>query len=136
MSDPLIHPSTTDIIEKVGLTIAAIIGLVYVLKWLSQTHLKALNDRITTLEVIIKERDGIIAARDRRIEELHAQHLDATIRYGHDMKAVAMMLMDNDKANRSVMRSILEAMDRHPCLHGLAPATNPGDETDRMQAHG
>lgn len=141
MADPLLSTPAADIIEKVGLTIATIVGLVYVLKWLSQAHLKALNDRITTLEAEITRRDALIAEREARIYAMHQAQLAAAITNAHDMKSIAMQLMANDKANRDVQRVLIEKLNTRPCMiedykpHPTPPPA-PAPETDRIHRHG
>lgn len=123
MADPLIPASAADIVEKIGLTIATIIGLVYVLKWLSQMHLKALNDRITTLEGVTKEKDAIIAKREEKIDQQQREHMATVITHAHDMKSLVMQLLANDKANRDFMREhqqvvvgLFERLGSRPCM--------------------
>lgn len=123
MADPLVPTSASDIVEKVGLTIATIIGLVYVLKWLSQTHLKALNDRITALEQVTREKDAIIATREEKIEAVQREHMATVVSHAHDMKALAVQLLANDKANRDFLREhqqvvvgLFERLGSRPCL--------------------
>jgi len=133
MADPLIPTSAADIIEKVGLTIATIVGLVYVLKWLSQMHLKALNDRITTLERVTREKDALlervtrekdalIEKREATITEVQRAHMDSVITHAHDLKALVMQLLANDKANRDFLREhqvvvvgLFERLGSRPC---------------------
>lgn len=138
--------------EKVGLTIATIIGLVYVLKWLSQMHLKALNDRITTLERVTKEKDALIEKRESKIEDVQRAHMDSVITYAHDLKSLVIQLLANDKANREFMRehqivvvNLFERLGNRPCLlpdYQPHPHRTPRPElpkvpeTDRVKPHG
>jgi hypothetical protein len=151
MADPLIPSSAADLVEKIGLTIATIIGLVYVLKWLSQMHLKALNDRITTLERVTREKEAIIEKREARIEAMQREHMDSVITYAHDLKSLVMQLLANDKANRDFLREhqvvvvgLFERLGNRPCQlpdyqpHPQQTKTPKPDlpkvpETDRIQ---
>lgn len=123
MADPLIPASTGDIVEKVGLAIATIIGLVYVLKWLSQAHLAALNGRITTLEGELVKKDALIAAREQKIDQQQQDHMATVITHAHDMKSLVMQLLANDKANRDFMREhhqvvigLFDKLGSRPCM--------------------
>jgi hypothetical protein len=141
MADPLIPTSAGDIVEKVGLTIATIIGLVYVLKWLSQMHLKALNDRITTLERVTREKEAIIEKREAKIEECQRAHMDSVITYAHDLKSLVMQLLANDKANREFLREhqvvvvgLFERLGSRPCqMPDYQPHAHPTPKPDLPQ---
>jgi hypothetical protein len=148
MADPILNYG--DLIEKVGLALATIVGLVLVLKWLSQLHLKALTDRIATLEIVVKEKDALIEKREKRIDDLQSQILSATISHAHDIKALVLQLLDNDKANREFLRAhqaivikLVEQVSIRPCMaedyrpHPAAkPDLPPVPATDRNQKHG
>lgn len=103
MADPILNYG--DMIEKIGLALATIVGLVLVLKWLSQLHLKALTDRITTLEQVVKEKDALIEKREQKIDDLQGQILAATIGHAHDLKALVLQMLANDKENREFLRA-------------------------------
>jgi hypothetical protein len=133
MADPLIAPGLIDIVEKVGVTLATILGLVYVLRWLSQMHLKALNERITTLERVVKERDAIIARREEKIDSQQREHMATVISNAQDMKALVVQLLANDKANRDFMREhqqvvvgMFDRLGMRPCMiDNFAPHPAP-----------
>ena len=135
-----------ELVEKIGLALATICGLVLALRWLSQQHLKALNTRITTLEAVIKQRDAQLDQRDKVIAELnvkidgmHKERLSAAIGYAHDMKSIAMQLMENDRLNREVQRALMTRLDSRPCLldpkHPDYPPHPEIPETERTQRH-
>jgi hypothetical protein len=134
------------VIEKVGLAIATILGLVYVLRWLSQAHLLALNSRITTLESVVAKRDNQIEAAQLQINMQANQH-------AHEMKDIAVRLATEIKENRAFNREqhavlvrLLDKLDSRPCMiaeyhpHPTPkPATHqdlPQPPTDRLQTHG
>ena len=129
MTDPLIPSSAAEIIEKVGLALATILGLVYVLRWLSQMHLLALNGRITTLESVVAKRDSQIEAAQLLLHTQSEQH-------AHEMKDIAVRLATEIKENRAFNREqhvvfvrLLDRMDARPCLmHGYEPHPTPKPE--------
>jgi hypothetical protein len=102
-----ISPSVAgEFIEKAGITVASIVGLLYVLRWLSYAHLAALNGRITTLEGVVKERDALIAERDKKIEELHGQMIARMETHAHDMQGIAVRMIHESSENRKFQRDI------------------------------
>jgi len=147
MTDPLNPFSIGEFIEKAGITVASIIGLLYVLRWLSYAHLAALNGRITTLEGVVKERDALIADRDKKIEELHNQMIARMETHAHDMQGIAVRMIQESAENRKFQREIhsstLEiisdfrqsrkcmAADYHPTDKKTPPELPSVPETDR-----
>ncbi len=108
-------PAISEIVEKVGMSVATIIGLVLVLKWVSQAYQKELLGRIANLENELKSRDAKIDEREKLI-------LARTDSYAHDMKSIAMQLIANDKANRELLRDyygaicgLSDRLDRRKC---------------------
>lgn len=155
MADPITSSETLlgfgKAVETVGYALAAILGLLYVLRWLSNTHLKALNDRQTTLE-------AVVAKRDAQIEAAQASMLIQAERHAHEMKDVAIRLANEIRDNRAFNREqhavlvrMLDKLDRRPCMladyephqHHSKPdprvtssAELPQPPTDRVQVHG
>jgi hypothetical protein len=106
MSDPLSPSFIGEFIEKAGITVASIIGLLYVVRWLSFAHLAALTGRIVTLEGVVKERDALIADRDKKIEELHQQMIARMETHAHDMQGIAIRMITESAENRKFQREI------------------------------
>lgn len=109
MPDPLNPNAIGELIEKAGITVASVVGLIVVVKWLSQVHLKALNDRITALESALKEKDQAIAERDKKIEKLHERMISIMEVHAHDMQSVALRMINESVENRKFQREIHEA---------------------------
>lgn len=127
MADGVTPFSFGDLAERVGMALAVITGLVMVLKWLTQLHLASMNERMQTLEGVIKERDSIIAKRDEKIEALQTQLLAVVTSHGHDMQSLVTQLLGNDRANRDCLRAMIERLDtmnQRPC-HALEHLPHP-----------
>ena len=119
MPDPNLLDATGPtgvIIEKFGIAVASILGLLYVLRWLSQAHLKALNERINTLEMVYAEEK-----RDKaRIQAEYMDRMEAHAAIERDMAAkMARVLVDNSanaRATHDVLVRLLDRLDTRPCL--------------------
>jgi hypothetical protein len=103
-------------VETVGYTLAAILGLLYILRWLSNIHLQALNGRITTLE-------GVVLKRDEQIETAQALILTQATQHAHEMKDIAIRLANEIRDNRAfgreqhaVLVRLLDKLDQRPCM--------------------
>lgn len=95
-----------DFIEKAGITVASIVGLLYVLRWLSNAHLAALNGRIDALETAQREKDQAIADRDRKIEKMHERLVAVMEVHAHDMQGIAIRMINESTENRKFQRDI------------------------------
>jgi hypothetical protein len=116
MSDVSLFGIPLDAVKEVGLGVCSILVLVFSLRWLALRHAKALDTRVNILEGIIKDMKDDIASRDRRIEKLHELMLDRTVSYAHDMKCLAMQILDDNKESRRFMREVSDALRQRPCL--------------------
>jgi deoxyribodipyrimidine photolyase len=122
MADPSIIESSIPLIEKVGYAIAAILGLLYVLRWLSKAHLLALNSRISTLEKVVTQKDAAIQERDRQINEAHAAMLKQAEQHAHVMHEQCMAIQQEMSSSRraahqnhAVMTRLIDAITTRPC---------------------
>ena len=123
MADPSIMDFGLSAIEKAGIAVVTILGLLGILKWLSQTHLKALNVRLDVLEKVVKARDEIIATRDAQLNAAHKAMLDRADKHSAAMHEMASLVMAEMAATRrasvqahAVISRLLDALAVRPCL--------------------
>lgn len=133
MPDPaLADPSITDValgvVGKVGYTVASILGLLYVLKWLSGIHLQALKDRIIALEGELKHRDERIAAGQGEISALHREMLDRSEAHAKVLHDLALKVITAIEKQAAYTKQLAHALDDRPCPfnpNAGSPPTSP-----------
>lgn len=116
--------SAFTVIEKVGYYIAALLGLLYVLRWLSKTHLLALNSRIATLERVTKEKEAVIEKRNDQLDVAHKAMLaqaEAHARVSHEQTMAVLQEMAATRRaaiqSHAVLSRLLDSLAERPCQH-------------------
>jgi uncharacterized coiled-coil protein SlyX len=114
-----------DAVDKVGVTFVVAIGLAWVVKWLFQAHLKALNSRIDTLE-------KVIAKRDEQIEAMNQERLETTQDFGRKAEVLARTVADEMResrrerqAHRVVLARLIDTITVRPCMQEPAAPPRP-----------
>jgi L-2-hydroxyglutarate oxidase LhgO len=116
MSDLNTITSIGAIIEKVGITVASVLGLLVVVKWLSQVHLKALNDRIELLENLNTKREIEITEARKQIIERTDSHSKIV------QELVTQVMLELRESRRAavqtnqVMTRLIDTVLSKPCV--------------------
>ena len=115
IADPGLADVALGVIGKVGYTVASILGLLYVLKWLSGIHLQALKDRILALEGELKRRDEIIAAHEKEVRELHKVMLEKSEAHAKVLHDLALKVITAIEKQAAYTKQLAHALEDRPC---------------------
>ena len=124
MSDLPTELDPAALVQKVGLAVAAIFGLVWVIRWLAQAHLAALNDRLGVLERLNSE----YKAENRGLTETLLKRTD---QHNQTVIDIADKMTTAMRENASALKGLVRAFNARPCGEGMA---TPTGETTQIQA--
>lgn len=110
MSDVSLFGIPLDSIKEVGTGLCAILVLVFSLRWLALKHSATLDARVRLLEKLLAEKDEREREYQAKIEKLNDRLIAVTEVHAHDMQALAMKILADNKENRQFMRDMHTVM--------------------------
>lgn len=131
MADPSIIDLVAAGIEKLGLAVATVIGLVIVLKWLSQAHLAALNSRITALEAVVVRRDEELRTANEHLLTVQTEAAQEAAKLANTVVSEIRASRQEYRQFHLVLARLLDYMEEQtPAVATAAPRHRPPSSTD------